>query len=87
MQAINAENTMGKNAPKIPVYIWSETNDELMPIADANALAKTYCANGVKLQYRRIATDHVLGALQLSSSGMSYVVDRFNGKAAPTTCN
>ncbi len=87
MQAINAENTMGKNAPKMPVYIWSETRDQLMPIADADALAKTYCANGVKLQYRRIATDHVLGATQLGSSGMSYVVDRFNGKAAPTNCN
>jgi pimeloyl-ACP methyl ester carboxylesterase len=86
MQAINAENTMGKNTPRMPVYIWQGTADELMPIADADALAKTYCANGAKLQYRRIATEHVFGALQLSSSGMSYVVDRFNGKAAPSNC-
>ena len=86
MQAINAENTMGRNTPKTPLFIWQGTSDQLMPIADADTLVSKYCANGVKLQYKRITGgDHVLSALQLGNA-LDYLVDRFNGKAAPTTC-
>jgi pimeloyl-ACP methyl ester carboxylesterase len=86
MQAIGAENTMGQNMPKMPVFIWQGTADELMPITDADNLIQSYCAGGVKVQYKRMTgTDHVLGALQLSA-GLTYLKDRFAGKAASTTC-
>lgn len=86
MQAIGRENTMGQYIPKMPLFIWEGTSDELMPMEDADNLAKTYCDGGATLQYTRLTgTDHVLGALKLTS-GFNYLVDRFNGKAAPTTC-
>jgi Secretory lipase len=87
MQAIGRENTMGQFVPKMPMYIWEGTSDELMPIADADNLAQTYCAGGATLQYTRLTggTDHILGALKLST-GLSYLTDRFNGKAATSTC-
>jgi pimeloyl-ACP methyl ester carboxylesterase len=86
MQTINAENTMGKRTPKAPVFIWQGTADQLMPIADADTLVSKYCANGVKLQYKRITGgDHVLSALQLGNA-LDYLIDRFNGKAPTTTC-
>lgn len=86
MQAVNAENTMGTNIPKVPLYIWQGTVDELMPIADADNLVKTYCAAGAKVQYDRLSgVGHVLGAPKLSN-GLTYIIDRFNGKAAPTNC-
>jgi predicted esterase len=86
MQTINAENTMGRNTPKTPLFIWQGTSDQLMPIADADTLVSKYCANGVKVQYKRITGgDHVLSALQLGNA-LDYLVDRFNGKAATTTC-
>jgi pimeloyl-ACP methyl ester carboxylesterase len=86
MQAIGAENTMGQNTPKMPVFIWQGTADELMPIADADNLITTYCAGGATVQYKRMTgTDHVLGALQLSA-GLTYLKDRFAGKAATSTC-
>jgi predicted esterase len=60
--------------------------DELMPIADADNLVKTYCAAGTKVQYDRLSgVGHVLGAPKLSN-GLSYIIDRFNGKAAPSNC-
>jgi hypothetical protein len=85
MQAIGKENTMGQAIPKMPVYIWEGTIDELMPIDDADNLVATYCAGGAKVQYKRYLADHVTGALNLSS-GLSYLKDRFAGKAATSTC-
>jgi len=86
MQAVNADNTMGGNIPKMPLYIWEGTADELMPIADADNLVATYCAGGAKVQYTRLSgTGHVLGAPKLSD-GLAFLIDRFNGKAATSTC-
>lgn len=86
IQAINAENTMGQYVPKTPVYIFESIGDQLMPIADIDNLVKSYCAGGATVQYKRLAgTDHVLGALSLSG-GLTYLMDRFAGKAAPSTC-
>jgi predicted esterase len=86
MQAIGRENTMGQFIPKMPVYIWEGTTDELMPIADADNLVQTYCAGGAKVQYTRLTgTDHALGVLKLNT-GLRYLTDRFNGQAA-ATCN
>jgi hypothetical protein len=86
MQAIGRENTMGQNIPKMPLFIWEGTIDELMPIEDADNLIATYCAGGAKVQYKRlVGGDHITGALTLSS-GLTFLKDRFAGKAPTTTC-
>ncbi|HEX5372644.1 MAG TPA: lipase family protein [Aquabacterium sp.] len=86
MQAINRDNTMGKFTPKMPLYVFESIGDQLMPIADVDNLVSFYCANRATVQYKRVAgTDHVLGALGLSG-GLTYLLDRFDGKVAPNTC-
>lgn len=86
MQAINAENTMGQHAPKVPLHIFESIGDQLMPIADVDNLVAYYCANKTKVEYKPVkGTDHVIGALGLSG-GLSYLFDRFEGKAAPNNC-
>ncbi|MEY2843486.1 MAG: hypothetical protein RI920_1523 [Pseudomonadota bacterium] len=86
MQAINKENTMGQFPPKMPVYIWLGTTDELMPMADTEAVVKAYCAAGTPVQFKKLlGVDHVIGATYLGG-GLNYLIDRFAGKAAPNTC-
>jgi len=86
MQAINAENTMGRFPPKMPVYIWQGTTDELMPMADTEKVVSTYCAAGTTVQFKKLTgIDHVAGATYLNT-GLNYLIDRFAGKAAPNTC-
>lgn len=86
MQAINRENTMGQFTPKVPLHVFQSIGDQLMPIADVDNLVKTYCAAGVKVDYRRASgTDHVLGGLGLGGA-WTYLQDRFDGKAVPNTC-
>ncbi len=86
MQAINRENTLGQFVPQVPLQIFQSVGDQLMPIADVDALVDNYCGKRVKVEYKRVAgTDHVLGGLYLSG-GLNYLLDRFDGKAAPNTC-
>lgn len=87
MQAIGAENNLGSRPPKAPMYIFEGMLDEVMPLADVDQLVKTYCAQGQKVQYRRVPLgDHVTLALSPGAS-MRYVLDRLDGKPAPDTCN
>jgi len=87
MQAIGAANNLGNRLPKAPMYIFEGMLDEVMPLADVDQLVKTYCAQGQKVQYNRVPLgDHVTLALSPSAS-MNYVLDRLDGKAAPSTCN
>lgn len=87
MKAIGAENTMGSRAPKAPVYIYEGVLDEVMPIADVDQLVRTYCAQGQRVQYHRVLLgDHVTLALS-PHAAMGYVLDRLNGKPAPSNCN
>ncbi|MGC4061488.1 MAG: lipase family protein [Aquabacterium sp.] len=83
--SIITENSMGSRIPRIPMYVYEGTSDEIMPIADVDALVQTYCDNGVKVQYNRTGGDHLLMAIA-PGNAVNYVQDRLDGKAAPTTC-
>jgi hypothetical protein len=76
---------MGSRIPKMPLYIYQGTLDEIMPIKDVDDLVKTYCDAGVKVQYRRAINDHLLMAIS-PGPARTYVLDRLAGKAAPNTC-
>lgn len=80
------ENTMGSRMPKAPMYIYEGVLDEVMPIADVDALVKRYCAAGLSVEYNRVAIgDHLVLAIS-PGKGMDFVLDRLNGKAAPSNC-
>jgi acetyl esterase/lipase len=86
VQAINTENTLGSRMPKTPVYVYEATTDEIMPIADVDALVKRYCDAGVKVQYHRVlGSSHLVLALG-SSGGMNFVLNALEGKTPPSNC-
>ena len=55
--AIIKENSMGSRIPKMPVFVYEGTLDEIMPIKDVDDLVATYCKAGVKVQYNRVIND------------------------------
>jgi hypothetical protein len=83
---IVAANNLGSRIPSMPVYVYEGTADEIMPIADVDALVKTYCAAGVPVQYNRTGGDHLFMAITPAPM-RDYVMDRLNGKVAPNNCN
>jgi pimeloyl-ACP methyl ester carboxylesterase len=83
---IIAENNLGSRMPSMPVFVYQGTADEIMPIADVDALVKTYCSAGVSVQYKRTSGDHLLMAVSPAPM-RDFVMDRLNGKVAPNNCN
>ena len=80
-------NKLGARAPAIPVYMWHSIIDELNPIAPTDALAATWCGNGVRLKYNRSLLGEHIGAAATEAPGaVQYLADRFAGQPAPTTC-
>jgi hypothetical protein len=83
--AIIEENNMGSRTPNTDIYVYEGTSDEIMPVADVDALVANYCDKGLKVQYNRTGGDHLLMALA-SSGPMNWSLDRLAGKVAPTNC-
>lgn len=86
VKRVIALNRLGQRKPGAPTYIYEGTLDELMPVADVDALVKQYCAQGVKVQYTRVINDHILLAVTGFSKAFAYLQDRLNDVPAPSNC-
>lgn len=87
VKTVIAENRLGQRTPGAPMYIYQGTLDELMPIADVDALVKKYCAAGVNLTYKRTFNDHVLLAVSGYGKAFSFLKDRLDDKPVTSNCN
>jgi hypothetical protein len=87
VQQVVADDALGHRTPSGPIYLYTSTNDELIPIADDDALATKYCAAGVAVDYvKDVLSDHTSLAASGAPSAIDYLRDRFAGKPAPSTC-
>lgn len=87
VKQVIAENRLGQRTPGAPMYIYQGTLDELMPIADVDALVKQYCGEGVKLTYKKGVNEHILMAVSGFGGALSFLKDRLNDKPAGSNCN
>jgi hypothetical protein len=86
--AVLAGDVLGQQPPVAPVYDYHAVNDELIPIADNDALQAQYCSEGVTDYYVRIPTGgHVAGMLGGAYGAIGWLSDRFAGKPAASNCN
>ncbi|TAK94315.1 MAG: hypothetical protein EPO09_09940 [Aquabacterium sp.] len=81
-----AKNRLGQRLPGAPLYIYQGTIDELMPIADVDALVKSYCSKGVKVTYRRSINDHLLLAVTGWGKALDFLMDRLDDVPVTSTC-
>ena len=87
VKQVIAENRLGQRTPGAPMYIYQGTVDQLMPITDVDALVEKYCADGVKLTYRRTFNEHILLAVTGFGQALNFLKDRLDGKPAGTNCD
>jgi hypothetical protein len=86
-QAI-ALDRLGQHRPVGPIYLYHSLNDELIPIADVNALAATYCAQGVSLHYHQdLTSEHNTLALTGAPGALAFLAAGFLGLPTLNTCN
>jgi hypothetical protein len=66
-----------------PVY---GKGDGVMLAGDVRALARQYCAQGVKVQHKEYGSSHFITAVSWLPGATSWINDRFAGKPAPENC-
>jgi hypothetical protein len=85
-QARINEQKLGLHPPKVPMYQWHSTDDEMVAFPQADQLHKTYCAAGVNLQWAPIGGEHITGFPLGTPSAEQWVADRFAGKPTAKNC-
>jgi len=68
-----------------PSPIWGK-GDGVMLAGDVRTLARQYCAQGVKVQHKEYGTSHFLTIANWVPTAMTWIDDRFAGKAVPDNC-
>ncbi len=86
---------IGRLTPSAPVLVQSGTHDDVVPFGQARQLAADWCARGATVQFTEnplpevgpgLGVNHLVPLLTGVPDASRYMVDRFNGLPAPTTC-
>ncbi|WP_181771315.1 lipase family protein [Amycolatopsis pittospori] len=85
-QARLAQNKLGANPPRVPVFQYHATTDEIVNTPQAEALHKAYCAAGVREQWKTYIAEHATGIVAGNADSHQWIVKRFAGEPAPTNC-
>ncbi|MGF7233612.1 MAG: lipase family protein [Frankia sp.] len=81
------ENTLGAAPPAAPIYDYHADTDEIVPVAQDNALTKAWCGRGATVQtVRDLVGEHGLEALVQSSAVLTFLTNRFADAKATNTC-
>jgi secretory lipase len=85
--AVLKANTLGGAAPAAPIYDYHAIPDEIVPVAQDDALVATWCSMHVKVQkVRDLFAEHNIEELAGADNALAFLADRFAGKPAPSTC-
>jgi hypothetical protein len=85
-QAITNDN-LGQRKPAGPLFVYQAVNDEIIPLADVQNLTDGYCSQGVPVDFvKDEVSDHVSLAVSGAGAALNYLIARFAGDPAPSTC-
>lgn len=79
---------LGATAPDIPMFLYHNSTDEVVPIEGVTALAERYCAQGSALtqQFSPLPGGHTGAAITEALPAMNYLADRFAAVPLPPNC-
>lgn len=81
------DNALGHREPRIPIYLYKGTLDELSPIADTDTLYAQWCAAGTHVQYvRELAAEHGSAVVTSAPGAVTWLRDVMNGKPTASVC-
>ncbi|WP_410639072.1 lipase family protein [Amycolatopsis sp. lyj-346] len=85
-QARLAQNKLGAHPPRVPVFQYHASVDEIVNTPQAETLHRAYCAAGVREQWTTYLAEHATGILAGHADAHQWIVKRFNGEPAPSNC-
>ncbi|MEU4877855.1 alpha/beta fold hydrolase [Streptomyces sp. NPDC021608] len=95
LKAFLADQRIGAREPASPVRVATGTADDLVPHAQARALAVAWCAKGADVTYKpvilpgagRALINHVTPLLVDQGQAISWLADRLDGEPATSNCS
>jgi hypothetical protein len=76
-----------KGIPRVPIYHYHATLDELAPVKPARALLRRFCAAGVVVESREtLLGEHLTEAGRGAPGALQFLARRFAGEAPRNTC-
>ncbi|MFI5822424.1 alpha/beta fold hydrolase [Streptomyces rishiriensis] len=95
LKAFLADQRIGTREPASPVRVATGTADDLVPHAQARALAVAWCAKGADVTYKpvilpgvgRSLINHVTPLLVDQGEAISWLADRLDGEPATSNCS
>jgi hypothetical protein len=83
--AVSAQ-ALGGTPITVPVYQYHASSDEIVPLAQDQALNKLYCSEGVKDDWVQYSGDHITVDSNAASNVVTWIGNRFSGATAPSNC-
>lgn len=81
-----AENKLGSKPPKVPVFQYYVTQDELVAFNQGKKLRDTYCAAGAKVTWKEFPMRHIAGVFHGNKDVLAFIKDRIAGAPAGSNC-
>ncbi|KAK4078903.1 hypothetical protein Trihar35433_8 [Trichoderma harzianum] len=85
---IENDNGMGHAIPRIPLYVYKSTGDELSPVEETDALVSKYCVGGTSVEYvRDVLSEHGSLAITGAAKALSWLIDVLDGEKPQVRCS
>lgn len=81
-----ATQNLGGSPINVPVFLFHGTSDEFIELNQALDLKGKYCNQGMNVSYLAFPGEHIITQFQAAPYALSWLNDRFNGKAAVSSC-
>lgn len=78
--------SLGTKKINVPLYQYHGQADEFIPLDQAIALKKNYCAKATNVKFDLYPSEHIVTQFQAAPTVLTWLADRFAGKAAENTC-
>ncbi|MHB8491947.1 MAG: lipase family protein [Solirubrobacteraceae bacterium] len=86
IESVVKDQKVGTMAVPVPVYHYHGLQDEFVPVTQDAELHEAWCSRGVKDDFQLYPGDHLLTDPTAIPYVMKWIEERFEGKAAPSTC-
>jgi predicted esterase len=85
--AVLQQNNLGAQpAPKVPVFQYHASADEIVNVVQATALHQKWCSEGVKTAFTLVPGDHIAGDPAGAPAALAFLSAEFAGKPFVSDC-
>jgi hypothetical protein len=87
VRRVLAQNQLAAQAaPRVPIFQYHAAGDEIVPLAQAQALHRRWCAEGVQTRLDLYPAEHITGSSEGAAAAVEWIGTGFAGLPEATNC-